>query len=62
MTILKLDISSVIRTILNSRANAYISNIDIGRNNFFDLLNACAKLGLLDIVTSMVEGNNPLKG
>ena len=55
MTILRMDCHNVIRSIFVSRLNYYLVNVEVNKNNrfkspTFDLLNACSKLGLLNLV------------
>ena len=64
MTLLRTDAQNVIRTIFVSRLNHYIANLEISNANrfkspTFDLLNACSKLGLLNLVENMADGSTP---
>ena len=67
LTILKMDQTNLIRKVFGLRIDAYFTNVELGRSNpykspTFEALNACNKLGLLDVVRSMTNGSSILYG
>ena len=57
----------MIRTVFDLRLDAYFTDVELGRSNpykspTFEALNACNKLGLLDVVRSMTNGSTIVYG
>ena len=66
MTILRMDNLKVINIIFIQRLKVYFEKPEICKANkykspTFDVLNACHKLGLINVVKDMALGDTPLR-
>ena len=65
LTMLKMNENSVIRRVLVCRINAYMKDVDQTSKNahnspIFDILNACHRFGMLNLVLQLVNGVTPI--